>query len=73
MTPVKIEGFNVVYGAGQEEYQPLHAIKNAEGTMITEWELTPEERKAVAEGKNIMLSMMTFNKPLQPVVLYVKE
>jgi hypothetical protein len=72
MTPIKFEGVNAVFGANQKEYQPLPAMKlpsDPYGTVITCWEMTPEEREQFLKDGKIYLSLMTFNQPLQPVML----
>ncbi len=46
---------------------------SAAGTTInTEWELTHTERTAIFAGARVMLSVLTFGQPLQPVLLAVE-
>jgi len=71
MKPVEFDGFNTVYGKGQEEYIPLPAHRTEDGTVTTEWEFTPEERAAIANGANLRISQLTFNKALQPIRPYI--
>jgi len=73
MKPIEFEGVNVVYGKDQEEYMPLPAEKSETGQVITCWELTPEEIKQVQERGKIWLAMLTFNQPLQPVLLSTEK
>lgn len=40
-------------------------------TVNTKWQLSPEELERVKETGTIHLSMLTFNQPLQPVLLTV--
>jgi hypothetical protein len=75
VTPV-IRGsqdIEVVLGANQPEYIPLPAIylDTASRPMITRWQLTDEERGAVANGADIVMSQLTFGNPFQPVHLQV--
>jgi len=69
MKPIEFEGANVVYAENQEEYQSLPAFKDDDGTVVTCWELSPEEIKQISETGKLWLSVMSFNKPLQPVLL----
>nr|UVX75829.1 MAG: hypothetical protein [Bacteriophage sp.] len=53
---------------------PLPAMKipnDPQGLIITKWQLSPEELERVKETGTIHLSMLTFNQPLQPVLLTV--
>jgi hypothetical protein len=66
----------VQFAKNQPQYEPLPAYieDSPMGTVITEWELSEEERKAIAEGACIIrLSILTFQEPLQPVKLEVIE
>ena len=71
MKPIEFEGANCIYGAGQREYLPLPAYKedNERGLVVTCWELNEEEIKELIEKKRLYVGMMTFNKPLQPLLV----
>lgn len=69
--PTTLVGDPIVFAKDQPEYRPLPARKTSEGKVITEWQLTDEERWRIAHGENIRLTMLTFNLPLQPVLLEV--
>lgn len=72
--PVEFPGVNVVFAKDQPEYIPLPAMKvqnDPQGLVITKWQLSPEELERVKETGTIHLSMLTFNQPLQPVLLTV--
>lgn len=74
MKPVEFPGVNVVFAKDQPEYIPLPAMKvpnDPQGLIITKWQLSPEELERVKETGTIHLSMLTFNQPLQPVLLTV--
>lgn len=73
MQPKKFNEVNVIYGEGQPEYLPLPAHKTESGEVTTCWELSPEEKKQVQETGVIWLSMLTFNHPLQPVLLKTEK
>lgn len=70
MKPIKTKQTNIVYGEGQEDYQPLPAWRNEEGQVVTCWELTDEEVQRIIESKKIYLMQLTFNQALQPVSLH---
>lgn len=63
----------VTYGANQPEYIPLPAARlhNPEGSALTRWSLSDEERRAIAEGADVYLEQLTFGQRLQPVRLSV--
>lgn len=69
MKPINFEGSNVVFGADQPEYQPLPAYRAADGTVVTCWQLEPGDLERIAQNGCVWLSMLTFNQPLQPVLL----
>lgn len=71
ISPV-IPGFDipeVVFAKDQPEYIPLPAWKGEDGMVVTRWQLTWGERLRVLLTGNLWLSVLTFNKPLQPVKL----
>jgi len=51
----------------QPQYLTLPAHISEDGRVTTCWEPTEEERAAIANGANIFLECMTFNRPLQPL------
>ena len=75
MKPVSppIPGMNlpeVVFAKDQPEYVPLPAVVVDEGTrIITRWQLSFRERLRILFKGNLWLSVLTFGKPLQPVLL----
>lgn len=75
MKPITFDGANAVYGKDQPEYQPLPAEKRPGhfGEIVTCWGLSPEELERVKETGKIWLSVLTFNQPLQPVLLSVDK
>lgn len=48
----------------------LYAVNGAD-TLLTRWTFTEEERKRIAAGEDIYLSLMTFGHPMQPVWVQV--
>lgn len=76
MEPMNFKDANCVYGANQPEYQPLPAQqvgKAATGQIITCWQLTPEELEKVKDTGLIWVSMLTFGRTLQPLLLAVEK
>ena len=77
MTPIAqiIPGFKlpedemIVYAKDQPEYIPLPAWKGPDGLRVTRWRLTWKERLQVLLGGSLWLSILTFDRPLQPVKL----
>jgi hypothetical protein len=58
-----------VYAKNQPPYIPLPAYKEEDGTVTTRWRLTFKERVQVLLGGHIWVTLLTFNKPLQPITL----
>jgi len=74
MTPISpvVPGFKVrevVYAKDQPEYIPLPAWRGEDGMIVTRWRLTWRERLRVLWSGNLWLTLLTFNQPLQPVML----
>lgn len=77
MKPVQpiIPGHNLPvtnYAETQDEYQTLPAYREDDGTVLTRWRLTWRERLRVLLTGDVYLFMLTFNQPLQPVMLQVE-
>jgi hypothetical protein len=69
MKPKIFHGHNIVFGKDQPQYQPLPALRMPDGEVITCWELTDDEIERISKNKCIYLSQLTFNGPLQPIML----
>jgi hypothetical protein len=63
----------IVYGANQTQYIPLPVLRNNKGVVMSRWKLSDNEREAVAAGADILLSVHTYNGPLQPVRIEIVE
>jgi hypothetical protein len=70
-----LEAHEVVYAKDQPEYIPLRTLRGntPEVPVLSRWTLTPEQRKAVADGADIFLQLLTFGNPLQPIVMAVSD
>lgn len=64
-------GRAVVFAKDQPQYIPLPAIVCPDGSVLTEWQLTEDERARLVAGEAIRLTIWTFGRPLQPVMLEV--
>ena len=69
--PANMDARAVTIAANQPQYNPLPALVEPDGTVHTRWQLTDEERAAIAAGADLMLSVLTFRQPLQPVIMGV--
>lgn len=63
----------VIVAEDQEQYQNLPSISLSDGSILTRWKLSDEEIKIVAETGDIYLHMLTFGKPVTPVLLMVEK
>ena len=75
MKPIKFPEHNVVYAENQPEYIPLPAFKSdtTNGEVISCWKLSFKERIRILFKGELWISMMTFNKPLTPMVPTTKK
>lgn len=60
----------VVLGAAQDEYSNLPVVVGM-GRVTCRMELEEAERRAVAEGSDIIITILNFQKPIQPLALTV--
>jgi len=71
-TPV-LDGYReVVIAKDQPEYIPLPAVIR-HGIVTSRWKMTWRERIVALLTGNVYLQVMTFNRPLQPVILSVDK
>jgi len=70
---VGLEPYEIIFGEAQPEYQPLPALRSAgpEISVMSRWELTPEEREMIANGADIFVSVWTFGRPYPPTLVRV--
>ena len=69
MEAVNFKESNVVFAENQDEYKSLPAYIDNNGVVVTCWKLSEEEIKMINETGRIYLETLTFNNPLQPVML----
>jgi len=81
MTPVSpvvsgYEELEVTFAKDQPEYLPLPALVRSDTPdlpVTSRWRLTEAEREKVAHGADIVLTLLTFGDPLQPITLEVLD
>lgn len=69
MEPKIFDQCNTLFAEGQKGYLQLPAFRSDDGQVVTCWKLSDEELKQIAETGEIWLHVLTFGKPLQPVLL----
>lgn len=69
-----LEDFEKIYALEQGQYIPLRTLPAENGnSAITRWELTSEQRQAIADGADIMLEVLHFKGFLAPVRMMVAK
>jgi hypothetical protein len=59
----------VVYAKDQPEYIPLPTLKFSDGLVVSRWTLNWKERLRLLFGGSVYLGLLTFNGPLQPILI----
>lgn len=75
-SPVLSEEFvpaEIVFSKNQPQYVPLPTLRSRDGMVLSRWRLTDKERQAIIGGADILLSVMSFNGPVQPFRIEVAE
>lgn len=67
--PKRLDLDTTMYAKNQPEYNALPAFKSVDGRVTTRWKLTLRERFKLFLNGNLWLTVLTFNKPLQPIKL----
>ena len=62
------EPIETVFAKDQPEYLPLPTVflDTPERPVVSRWRFTDEEREAIANGADLILTQLTFQNPLQP-------
>lgn len=60
---------NVVLAMSQDDYEPLQAYRAPDGQTICAFRLSPAELHEIADTGTIWISVLTFNRPFQPIGL----
>lgn len=60
-------GIQRVYGSRQTDvYEPMYSRVTPEGITVTRWKFSEAERRLIAEGKDLFITIQTFSTPMQP-------
>ena len=62
----------IIVAEHQDEYENLPSIPIENG-ILTRWKLSDEEKAIVAETGDVYLFMLTFGKPVTPIMLTVDK
>jgi hypothetical protein len=73
MKIIKFKGHNCIYAEDQKEYLPLPALRTEDGQVISCWKLSFLERFKVLFTGIIWVSLLTFNRSLQPLIVEAKR
>lgn len=70
MKPIEFPEQNIVFAKDQPEYLPLpaHKADSQQGEVISCWQLSFKERIKILFTGKLWISLMTFNKPLTPML-----
>lgn len=71
MKVIEFKECNNVYAGGQGQYQNLPCHRTEDGTVTSCWSLSFKERLKVLFTGVLFLRVLTFNKPLQPLLMSV--
>lgn len=65
----------VFYGAGQSEYETMPAIRHNDewGTVTSCWRLSLWERLVMLFTGEVYVQLLTYNKPIMPQLLSIKN
>lgn len=67
MKPIQFKESNIVFAKDQLPYLPLPARKDEDGRVVSCWRASFKERLRLLFFGRVYVSMLTFNKPLQPI------
>jgi hypothetical protein len=70
-----LEKHELIFAASQPQYNPLRALrsKTFSSEVMSRWSPNDEQRKAIAAGADIFLTLLTFGGPLQPIIMAVSD
>jgi len=72
MKAIDFEGSTHIHAVNQPEYLPLPTHKKG-GIVTSCYELSFKERLKILFGAKIWVSLMTFDKPLQPQRISIEK
>jgi hypothetical protein len=67
-----LEPYEIVLGSDQPQYQPLHVLRTPGPSygVMSRWVPSEEERKLIAEGADIYLTLWTFGNSYPPTMIH---
>ena len=70
-----MENEEIVYAKDQPQYVPLPVLKSRkedrDGRILMRWQFNEQERVAIANGADLVVSILTYQQPLQPLGMFV--
>jgi hypothetical protein len=69
MQAIEFDEVNCVFAKDQDEYTELPAYLSKDGEMVSCFKLSPLELAKINESGLLWVSVLTFNNPLQPLLL----
>lgn len=73
MNAIEFKEHNVVFAKDQKEYNPLPAHAQQNGIVTFCMKLNSDEVKQIVANKKVNLTVLNFNRPVQPVALSIKK
>ena len=74
MKLIKFKECNIVFAENQPEYQQMPAlIFKDKGEVVSCWKLSIAEKFKILFTGRIWISVLTFNRPLQPLLVMVSK
>lgn len=73
MHSVELPGARLKIGAGQDQYNVIHAIPvegSPEGIIVAAYQLTDEEIEQIRKSRRIYYTRMTFFQDFQPMRIF---
>lgn len=63
----------VIFARNQPGLEPLPALIFQDGTVLTEWSFSEDDRARIARGENLRLWIWTGGHLLQPVAIEITD
>lgn len=73
MKAIEFKEQNVIFAKDQKEYAPLPAHGQQNGMVTFCMELTPAEVKKIRLQRRVVLTVLNFNRPVQPVAVHAAK
>lgn len=70
-----LEEYETTYARNQPPYNPLRVLRSngQKCAALSRWTFTPEQRRAIADGADLFLEVLTFGNRLQPVRIAISS